>query len=85
LNHQKGHAMKNVQINFEENLLNEVDRIASSANLSRSAVVREALRHWLKEKEIREFEEQWITGLRKNPDDPGRADEWAGVQDWSKR
>jgi metal-responsive CopG/Arc/MetJ family transcriptional regulator len=77
--------MKNVQINFEENLLDEVDRVAASTNLSRSAVVREALRHWLKEEEIREFEQEWISSLRKNPDDCGRAEEWANVQEWGKK
>jgi len=42
--------MKNVQISFDENLLSTVDRIASSSNLSRSAVVREALKAWIRER-----------------------------------
>ncbi|MCJ7594290.1 MAG: ribbon-helix-helix domain-containing protein [Desulfobacterales bacterium] len=77
--------MKNVQISFDESLLDEIDRFASSTNLSRSAVVREALRHWLKEKEIRKFEEQWIMSIRENPDDSERAEAWINAQTWSDR
>ena len=77
--------MKNVQISFDESLLDEIDRFASSTNLSRSAVVREALRHWLKEKEIRKFEEQWIMSIKENPDDSERAEAWINAQTWSDR
>jgi len=42
--------MKNVQISFDENLLKSVDGLAASTRLSRSAIVREALRRWIKEK-----------------------------------
>jgi len=77
--------MKNVQISFDESLLDEIDRFASSTNLSRSAVVREALRHWLKEKEVRKFEEQWIMSIKENPDDSERAEAWINAQTWSDR
>ena len=77
--------MKNVQISFDESLLDEIDRFASSANLSRSAVVREALRHWLKEREIRKFEEEWIMSIKENPDDSERAEAWINAQTWSDR
>ncbi len=77
--------MKNVQISFDESLLDEIDRFASSTNLTRSAVVREALRHWLKEKEIRKFEEQWIMSIKENPDDSERAEAWINAQTWSDR
>jgi len=77
--------MKNVQISFDESLLDEIDRFASTTNLSRSAVVREALRHWLKEKEIRKFEEQWIMSIKENPDDSERAEAWINAQTWSDR
>ncbi len=36
--------MKNVQISFDENLLEEVDRFAASEKISRSAIVRKALK-----------------------------------------
>ena len=39
--------MKNVQISFDENLLDAVDRFAASAKISRSAIIRKALSDWL--------------------------------------
>ncbi len=75
--------MKNVQISFDENLLNAVDRFASSSKLSRSAIVRKAIRHWLREKQIKEFEDQWIRSLKKKPDDSKNAEAWIQAQQWS--
>ena len=76
--------MKNVQISFDENLLETVDRLAASYKTSRSAVVREALKHWIREKEIKEFEEQWIRSIKDNPDDPKDAEAWIEAQNWSE-
>ena len=75
--------MKNVQISFDETLLGEVDRFASSNKVTRSEIVREALRNWLKEKNIKEFEDQWILSLKQNPDDAGAAEAWIKAQTWS--
>ena len=75
--------MKNVQISFDENLLDAVDRFAASEKVSRSAVIREALSAWLREREIREFEEQWISSVKRNPDDSEDAEAWVQEQKWS--
>ena len=75
--------MKNIQISFDENLLDAVDRFAASAKISRSAIIREALSDWLREKEIREFEEQWISSIKSNPDDAEDAEAWVQAQKWS--
>jgi metal-responsive CopG/Arc/MetJ family transcriptional regulator len=76
--------MKNVQISFDENLLNSVDQIAASTNLSRSAIIREALKKWIQEAKIKEFENEWIKSLKKNPDDVGdkRAEVWINAEHW---
>ena len=74
--------MKNVQISFDDNLLDAVDRFAASAKISRSSIIREALRHWLREREIREFEEQWITSIKENPDDSNDGEPWIDSQQW---
>jgi Arc/MetJ-type ribon-helix-helix transcriptional regulator len=76
------YLMKNVQISFDENLLSTVDRIASSANLSRSAVVREALQAWIREREVKQFEEEWIRKLKENPPDLDDSDAWIEVEQW---
>jgi len=77
--------MKNVQISFDKNLLDSVDRFASSEKISRSAIIREALRDWLKEKEIRKFEQQWIKSIKENPDDSKDTEAWINAQQWSDR
>ena len=75
--------MKNVQISFDENLLDAVDRLAASAKISRSSIIREAIRHWLREREVREFEKQWIESIKKNSDDSKDAEAWIHAQQWS--
>ena len=77
--------MKNVQISFDETLLDEVDRFASSIKVSRSEVVREALRKWIKDREIKEFEDQWIQSIKRRADDAERAEVWNKTQDWSSK
>ena len=52
--------MKNVQISFDEKLLKTIDRFATSSRLTRSAVVREAVKTWVRQKEVKEFEDEWI-------------------------
>jgi CopG family transcriptional regulator/antitoxin EndoAI len=76
--------MKNVQISFDENLLEEVDRFAASERISRSAIVRKALKHWIKEKEIEEFENDWIRSLQEKTDDSTEVESWAQVQKWEE-
>lgn len=77
--------MKNVQISFDENLLEEVDSFASTHKVSRSEVVRGALRSWMKENEIKEFEDQWINRLKQRPDDADSTEAWVKAQSWSDK
>ena len=74
--------MKNVQISFDEDLLNEVNNMVASTRLSRSAIVREALRRWIREKEIKKFEDEWIKKLKENPDDTQEAKAWIKIEQW---
>ena len=76
--------MKNVQISFDENLLEAVDRLAAYSKTSRSAVVREALKRWIREKEIKEFEDQWIGRLKQKADESEEAEVWIKTQHWSE-
>ena len=75
--------MKNVQISFDEKLLDAVDRLVASSKQTRSAIVRQALRHWLRQKRIKGFEQQWIRSLRQNPGDAKEAEAWIRSQTWS--
>ena len=74
--------MKNVQISFDENLLKTIDRIAASYQLSRSAMVREALENWIRQREIREFENAWIQKLKETPDDIADSEAWLQAEQW---
>ena len=77
--------MKNVQISFEENLLESIDSIASSSQLSRSAIVREALRNWIKQREIQKFERKWIRKLKEHPQDLADSETWMDIEKWEER
>jgi metal-responsive CopG/Arc/MetJ family transcriptional regulator len=77
--------MKNVQITVDSETLAEVDRVARPLGLKRSAVVRQALRDWLRRRAIDRFEQEWIARLQKTWDDPARAEDWLGVQTWSRK
>ena len=74
--------MKNVQISFDEDLLNEVNSMVASTRLSRSAIVREALRRWIREKKTKKFEDEWIKKLKENPDDTQEANAWIKIEQW---
>ena len=77
--------MKNVQISIDEETLEHVDRAAAPLGLSRSEVIRQALRQWLRGRTVRRFEEEWISALTEKPDDPTRADDWLLSDSWSRR
>lgn len=76
--------MKNVQISFDEELLEEFDRFAESAQLSRSAAVREALKAWIRQKHVEAFEKEWIRKLRESPPDKDADDAWLDAESWSE-
>ena len=75
--------MKNVQISFDEQLLKTIDRFATSSRLTRSAVVREAVETWIRQKVIKEFEDDWIKKLKENPIDPDDSEVWLKTEKWS--
>ena len=75
--------MKNVQISFDEELLETVDKVATTSQMSRSAIVREALKNWLRQRQVKEFEEAWTAKLREVPQDSGEAEAWLSADSWS--
>lgn len=77
--------MKNVQITIDPETLSEVDRVARPLGLKRSAVVREALRAWLRQHAVDRFERDWIAALAAERDDDRRAEDWRDAQAWSRR
>ncbi len=75
--------MKNVQISFDEDLLETIDQFAASSQLSRSAVVREAVKTWIRQKKVREFEDEWIRKLIESPSSPEESEAWLAAESWS--
>lgn len=75
--------LKNVQISFDEDLLETVDELAASEQLSRSAVVREALKTWVRARKVKDFEDDWIAKLKEKPQDPRDAEAWVEAESWS--
>ena len=77
--------MKNVQISIDDGTLARVDRVGRALGLSRSEIVRQALRGWLRQHAVDTFELEWIAALERNPDEASRADVWKDVQAWSDK
>lgn len=77
--------MKNVQVSIDEETLRNVDRAAEPLGLTRSEIVRQALRQWLHRQAVEGFEQAWIAALRETPDDPSRAEAWLSGETWSRR
>jgi metal-responsive CopG/Arc/MetJ family transcriptional regulator len=75
--------MKNVQISFDEQLLKTIDRFATSSRLTRSAVVREAVKTWVRQKKVKEFEDDWIKKLKESPEDMDDSEAWMKAKEWS--
>jgi metal-responsive CopG/Arc/MetJ family transcriptional regulator len=75
--------MKNVQITIDPETLAEVDRAGKPLGLKRSEIVRQALREWLRRRDVQEFQDAWIAALRRHAD--GDAEEWLGAQSWSRK
>jgi len=75
--------MKNVQISFDEELLKTIDRFARSSRLTRSAVVREAVKNWVRQKKVKEFEDDWIEKLKESPEDMDDSEAWIKAEEWS--
>jgi metal-responsive CopG/Arc/MetJ family transcriptional regulator len=74
--------MKNVQISFDEDLLKTIDQFAASSQLTRSAAVREAVKTWIRQEEIKKFEDEWIRKLNENPEDTEDSEAWIKAEKW---
>jgi metal-responsive CopG/Arc/MetJ family transcriptional regulator len=74
--------MKNVQISFDEDLLKTIDQFAALSQLTRSAAVREAVKAWIRQEEIKKFEDEWIRKLNENPQDMEDSEAWIKAEKW---
>jgi metal-responsive CopG/Arc/MetJ family transcriptional regulator len=77
--------MRNVQITIDDETLARLDRVRKALGLSKSEIVRQALRQWLHRHAVEHFEREWIAALERKPDEAVRADEWIDVQAWGPK
>lgn len=74
--------MQTVQIVLDEALLRAADEAARRVKLNRSALVREALHHYLKRLRVEELERREREGYERLPDDAGEIARWERVAAW---
>jgi predicted transcriptional regulator len=76
--------VETIQVVLEGDLLRRVDRAARRLKLNRSALIREALRHHLKQLQLRGREEADRRGYQRKPEDTDALSAWDGVASWSE-
>jgi len=75
-------TMQTVQIVIDDELLEAADRMAQQIKVNRSALVREALREYLKRLRYRELERRDREGYKRYPDTVDELAVWEGVATW---
>ena len=74
--------MKTIQMTFEEDLLNDVDKTVKKLRTTRSALIRDSVRKYLKGLSDRELESKHRAGYSKRPVKRGEFDLWEKEQRW---
>jgi CopG family transcriptional regulator / antitoxin EndoAI len=76
--------MTTIQMTLDEHLLKTLDRTVKQLRTTRSALIRESVREYLKTLSIRELEAKHRAGYEKHPAGKGEFDIWEREQDWGK-
>ena len=74
--------MKTVQMTLDEDLIAEVDRIATQLGSTRSAFTRQALRQEIKRIELAEKERKHREGYARQPATADEFSDWEDEQVW---
>lgn len=72
--------MKTIQMTLEEDLLDKIDSIIRELNTTRSAFIRESLRYYLEQLNIKKLERKHREGYLKYPVAAGEFDIWETEQ-----
>jgi len=75
------HNMKTIQVVIDETLLRATDRLAEQSSMNRSALIRAALKDYLKRARVLEMERRDRAGFERQPDG-GELAAWEGVSAW---
>jgi len=76
--------MTTIQMTLDETLLKEMDRTVKQLKTSRSALIRDSIRLYLKTLHIRQLEEKHRAGYAKRPVERGEFDVWETEQHWGE-
>ena len=76
--------MTTIQMTLEEKLLEEVDEVVRKMNTTRSALIRDSIRQYLKTLSIKQLETKHRSGYMKKPVKPGEFDAWESEQKWGE-
>jgi len=74
--------MKTVQMTIDEALLTQVDTLVEELGTNRSAFMRDALESALKQRQVKQLEEQHRAGYERHPLTPDEFDIWQEEQVW---
>lgn len=76
------HSMETIQVVIDQKLLRATDKAARRAGKNRSALVRDALRYYLKDTRIQELERLEREGYQRYPDTEDDLQGWEEVAAW---
>lgn len=74
--------MATIQMTLDKDLLSEVDRTVKRLQTTRSALIRDSIRHYLKSLNVRQLEAKHRAGYSKTPIQRGEFDVWESEQRW---
>ncbi len=77
--------MKTMQIALDDTLVSFLDGLAAHQQKTRTALIREAIKYWIQQKNIEQFETQWISALKKDQSKyPDEAATWLAAEAWNE-
>jgi metal-responsive CopG/Arc/MetJ family transcriptional regulator len=74
--------METIHVVLDEKLLRATDKAARRAGKNRSALVRDALHHYLRDLQIQELERRDREGYQRYPDTEDDLQGWEQVTSW---
>jgi len=74
--------MATIQVVLDDALLVLTDELAAKRSVNRSALIREALRSYLKKVRFQELERQESAAYERQPDELDEVYRWERVADW---
>ena len=75
---------KTIQMTMDSELMAEVDQATRDLHMTRSALIRAALREFLRQARTRRLERRHAEGYARIPQPPEEYEDWASEQVWEE-